>query len=370
MSTVALAHHWLVSYRGGERVLSEFIDLFPSASISTLVCDPKFLPPEIVSRVKFMSFLQSIPVARRFYKQFLVLHPFAFSRLRVPSGTSLILSSDASIVKGLRKPPGAKQVCYCHSPPRYLWGMQEEYIKHSGYLGALGGAVFRSIVPYVRSADKRSADNVDSFIANSNFVRQRIRRCYNRDSTVIFPPVSVEDFESDRPFSDSYLVVSQLVPYKRVDIAVEAFNIMAKPLVVIGEGSELERLRRMAGPTVQVLGKQPFSIVKKHFETCRAFINPQIEDFGIAAVEAQASGRPVIAYRAGGACETVIEGVTGVFFDEQTSDSLINSVRNFETIDVSRFVSCRGNSERFNRDRFKTEIMAFLKANYSSELGF
>lgn len=389
-SLVTLANHWLVTYRGGEKVLAEFRTLFPEAWMATLICERGEIPDKIIGRKVVTSPMQHVPLAWKYYKALLPLHIWAFERLRVPLGTRLVLSSDAAMVKGLCVPDGVRQVCYCHSPPRYLWDLQSDY---SEGLGALKRLVFNYIVPRARSFDYAAAQRVDRFIANSQFVAERIKRSYGRDSEVIYPPVSVGDFSPEHPSEDFYLLVTQLTPYKRADLAVRAFTAMGKKLVIIGEGSELDGLKRIAGPTVQLVGRQPFRVVKDHFERCRAFLYPQVEDFGITAVEAQAAGKPVIAFRAGGALETVIEGETGLFFNEQTPESLADAVQRFERkflvpvasssasngttltesskipaleleLATSTRLSCRANAERFRPERFRAEIKAFLEKHY------
>jgi glycosyltransferase involved in cell wall biosynthesis len=402
---ITLANHWLVTYRGGEKVLAEFRRLFPTAPLASLVCRRGDIPEWILDGEKaeklkaemlkvesariITSPLQLVPLAWKYYKALLPLHPWAFGRLSVPEDTRLVLSSDAAMVKGLRMPEGARQVCYCHSPPRYLWDLQGDYTEGMGRLKRM---VFDWTVPRARAFDHAAAQRVDRFIANSRFVAERIRRSYGREATVIYPPVSVDDFSSDRASENFYLLVTQLTPYKRADLAVRAFTALGKKLVVIGEGTEFAALQKIAGPTVQLLGRQPFKVVKDHFERCRAFLYPQVEDFGITAVEAQAAGKPVIAFRAGGALETVIEGETGLFFDEQTPESLGDAVFRFERhferqkaemlktemlksdSDLSEFqdfsvsafsaVACRANAERFRPERFRAEIKVFLETHY------
>jgi glycosyltransferase involved in cell wall biosynthesis len=404
---ITLANHWLVTYRGGEKVLAEFRRLFPTAPLASLVCKRGDIPEWILGggsavaeslsgKLKFKggeggqkvegararsrpnangasgdhalpsaiitSPLQRVPLAWKYYKALLPLHPWAFGRLAVPGDTRLVLSSDAAMVKGLRLPEGARQVCYCHSPPRYLWDLQSDYTDGMGWAKRL---VFNWSVPPARAFDYAAAQRVDRFIANSRFVAERIRRSYGREAVVIYPPVSVDDFSSDRPSEDFYLLVTQLTPYKRAELAVRAFTQLGKKLVVIGEGSEFAALQKIAGPTVQLLGRQPFQVVKDHFERCRAFLYPQVEDFGITAVEAQAAGKPVIAFRAGGALETVIEGETGLFFDEQTPESLGGAILQIEAMGDRRWVeACRANAERFRPERFRAEIKAFLEMHY------
>jgi glycosyltransferase involved in cell wall biosynthesis len=359
---IALAHHWLVNVRGGEKCLIQFHALFPNAPIATLVFRKGEITDALAGARIIASPLQNLPAAWRFYKALLPVHSWAFNRLTIPKDASFVLSSDASMVKGLRLPAKTKQLCYCYSPPRYLWDMQDVY---STKLGIVGRAVFRWTVPRARRFDYGAAQKVDRFIGISTFVAERINRCYGREAEVIFPPVDVTAFDWTRNAENFYLIVGQLVPYKRVDLAITAFNNLRLPLVVIGDGSELSSLRKLAGRTVRLLGWQPFSVIKDHFERCRAFLYPQIEDFGITALEAQAAGRPVIAYRAGGALDTVIEGQTGAFFDQQTTESLVEAVRRFET-EQSRYrpESCRKNAERFNPERFRSEIKAFLSKYY------
>jgi glycosyltransferase involved in cell wall biosynthesis len=281
--------------------------------------------------------------------------------MKTADDVDLVICSDASVVKGAKIPSGAKIVCYCHSPPRYLWDLQEEYARQASTIGLLGRMVFKASVPYVREFDRRSAQRVDHFIANSRFVQQRIQKCYGRESTVINPPVDLEAFApSGRAPEDFYLVVSQLVPYKRIDIAVDAFNALGKRLVVIGRGSELEALKRRAGRTIEFLGSQPKEVLQDHYRRCRALIFPGIEDFGITPLEAMASGRPVLAYAAGGVLETVVDGETGFFFHDQTADALANAVRDFEALGAPEQAVCRARAEEFSPDLFRSRIASFI----------
>jgi glycosyltransferase involved in cell wall biosynthesis len=293
----------------------------------------------------------------------LPLFPWAVRTMKIPDEAKLVICSDASVVKGAKIPVGAKMVCYCHSPPRYLWDLQEEYARQASTIGAVGRLAFKASVPYVREFDRRSAQRVDHFIANSRFVQQRIQKCYGRESTVINPPVDLEAFApSGRAPEEFYLVVSQLVPYKRIDIAIDAFNELGKRLVIIGRGSELESHKRRAGRTIEFLGSQPKEVLQDHYRRCRALIFPGIEDFGITPLEAMASGRPVIAFAAGGALETVVDGETGYFFNQQTPQALAAAVRKFEALNAPpAAAACRSRAEEFSPDLFRSRIASFLE---------
>ena len=346
--------------RGGEKVLEHFDRLFPEAPIYTLVATPENLTPELRRHRIHESALSILPGAARHYKKMLPLFPPAFHGLRVSGTTRFLLSSDASVTKGLHYDPAIPHVCYCHSPARYLWGMQETYLRHTAGLNAPGRALFKSVVPYVRRFDHQGAQRVSHFIANSRFVQERIRASYGREAAVIHPPVAIDDFRWDRPVEDFYLVVSELVPYKRIDLAVDAFNALGKKLVIIGGGSEMATLQSRAKPNIVFLGRQPFSVLKAHYERCRALIFPGIEDFGITPLEAQAAGRPVIAYGEGGALETVVANVTGRFFHAQTVEAMTEAVDESENqwFDPD---ACRRNAEQFSPERFRAQIKTFLE---------
>ncbi len=358
---IALAHHWLVGMRGGEKVLEQLCLLFPGAPIYTLVSNCSNLSDLLRSASIRESLLQRLPLGPRRYKALLALFPLAVANLRVEE--DFLFSSDAAVIKGLSSCAGIPHVCYCHSPPRYLWELHETYLRQTGGLGTLGRAVFRAVTPYVRSFDRKAAARVTHFIANSHFVRQRIQSAYGRDSVVIHPPVDVDGFQHGRSAEDFYLIVAELVAYKRVDLAIDAFNQLGKRLVVLGDGPEGAALRARAKPNIEFLGRQPVAALRDRFERCRAFIYPQIEDFGITAVEAQAAGRPVLAFRQGGALETVIAGKTGFFFDEQTPESLAACVEEFEGQSLSA-AACRANAERFRPESFREGIRQFLTERF------
>jgi len=359
---VALAHHWLVGMRGGEKVLEQICQVLPHAPIYTLVATPEKLSEALRQHRLHTSWLQRIPGAPRHYKKLLPLFPAAISSLRIKEPVDMVVSSDASVIKGLSVPDGIPHVCYCHSPPRYLWDLQEDYLKSAETGGFAGRLLFSKVAPYVREFDREAAQRVTHFVANSSFVRDRILKFYGRKSEVIHPPVYLDEFTpSPLAPEDFHLVVSQLVPYKRIELAVLAFNHLKRKLIVIGEGSERGRLEKMAGPSITFLGSQPQAVLRDHYRRCRALIFPGIEDFGITPLEAQASGRPVVAYRAGGVLETVKEHETGIFFDDPTSESLIAAVERLEA-SLGEFSPqlCRKNADHFSAERFRDEFRSYL----------
>lgn len=368
---VAIAHHWMPSMRGGERVLEQFCLLFPAAPIYTITSNKMRLSDTIARHSIHNSLIHYLPFGRKRYKAYLPLMPLALKLLRVPDQYDFILSNDASIMKGIRTSRTAKHLCHCCTPPRYLFEMQEEYLGDKSVLGRVKSFGLVASSGYVASFDRRSAARVDDFIAISNFIAGRIQRHYHRPSTVLYPPVAIDDFDPGKPSKDFYLVVSQLVPYKRVDLAVRTFTKLKRRLVVIGEGSEMERLKKLATwKGIEFLGRQPFPAIKEHYETCRALIFPGIEDFGITPLEAQAAGKPVIAFRGGGTLETVVENETGIFFDQLTPESLIGAIETFELrhsqLDA---VKCRTNAEFFSPASFRRRFKQILGELYPERFG-
>jgi glycosyltransferase involved in cell wall biosynthesis len=326
---VAIVHYWLVNMRGGERVVEQLCKLFPQADIFTLVCAPQNLSPALRSHDIQTSFLNRIPGAQRHYKKFLPLMPFALESFDLQK-YDLVISSESGPAKGVITRPDAIHICYCHSPMRYIW---DHYHLYRQEQGAITRALMALMTPPLRVWDVTTAARVDTFVANSEYVAKRIRRFYNRSATVIYPPVATQDFSPAADTEDFYLCAGHIVPYKKIDLAVRAFSRSGKRLVVIGDGEKLQQLKKIAGPTVSVLGHQPFEVFRDHLEKCRALIFPGEEDFGIVPVEAMASGRPVIAFDAGGARETVSSDCVGVRFAEQTEDCLIDAVEKFEVLD-------------------------------------
>lgn len=355
----ALVHHWLVTRRGGEKVFEALFELFPHADIFTLVCDRSEFDHVARGANLHTSWLQVLPGSKRWYPYFLPLFPWATERLGL-AGYDLVISSDAATLKGVRTDPRSLHICYCHTPMRYLWEGYEAYYSSWSPLVRLA---HRWIGPHLRRWDYDAAQRVTHFVANSRNVAGRIRRTYDRDSTVIYPPVDTEAFSPDlssRKSEDFFLVVSQLVPYKRVDVAVEAFNRAGKPLVVIGAGPEFARLRRCALGNVRFLGFQPDIAVQDAMKRCRALVFPGEEDFGMVMVEAQACGKPVIALGRGGACEIVTDPATGVLFEQPSVESLREALERFDRLQFDA-AAIRTSALRFTRARFAQEFSTLVE---------
>lgn len=364
---VAIVHYWFVCNGGGERVVEALAEMFPHADLFCLVADTSTMTPRLRGHKLTTSFLQHIPGSRRWYRHLLPLHPLALEHLDL-SGYDLIISSESGPAKGIFAGKNACHICYCHSPMRYLWDLYPAYL-HS--LGPVAGTVFSLVAPYLRKWDQTSASRVDYFIANSHNVASRIYQHFGRDSDVIHPPVNVTSGYISGEVGDYYLVVGRLIDYKRVDLAIEACNQLKRPLRIIGAGDQLKKLRKLAGPRVQFLGRLDDSAVREQYAHCRALLFPGEEDFGIVPVEAQSFGRPVIAYERGGVLETV-QGIrtdnafaanasTGVFFQEQNTNSLIGAIDLFESVE-SQFSPeyIRRSVEHFELSRFISEMYQFI----------
>ncbi|HEX3446351.1 MAG TPA: glycosyltransferase [Chthoniobacterales bacterium] len=337
---VAIVHHWFISLAGGERVVDTIASMFPNADVFTLFLDERKLPPAIKKRKITTSVLDKIPAARRVHRHLLPLYPVAVEMLDL-SGYDLVISSDSGPMKGVVTGLNATHICYCHSPMRYLWDGHSAYLRG---MSPLMRPVFGLTSHYVRNWDYSAAQRVDHFIANSKYVATRIWKYYRRDSTIIHPPINTShSFLADK-HENYYLAVGRLVPYKRTDILIEACCRLGRKLVIVGDGPEMKRLKKHAARNVEFLGELDESQLGNIYARCRALLFAADEDFGMVALEAQSYGRPVIAFGKGGSLETVVgsyagireenskelNGVTGVFFEEQTADSLAQAILSFE----------------------------------------
>jgi glycosyltransferase involved in cell wall biosynthesis len=365
---VAIVHYWFMSRRGGERVVETLAEMFPQADLFTLVADSTVLSPTIQKRRLATSFLQRLPGVLRYHRHLLPLYPLALEQFDL-SDYDLVISSESGPAKGVITSSHTCHICYCHSPMRYLWDMYHQYRNTSG---PLTRAIFPLIAHYVRLWDLASASRVDYFLCNSEHVAGRIWKNYRREATTIYPPVAVSKGYISDTVEDYYLVVSQLVYYKRIDLAIEACNRLGRPLRIIGNGEQGKKLRSMAGPTVTFLGSLSDESVGESYARCRALLFPGEEDFGIVPVEAQSFGRPVIAYGRGGALETVTgffppgvgnpEAYTGVFFRKPTVESLAEAMLAFEAAESRlspQFI--REKAEYFSATRFETEVTSFIQ---------
>ncbi|MEO1297641.1 MAG: glycosyltransferase [Cyanobacteria bacterium J06636_16] len=361
---VAIAHEWFDTYAGSERVVEQIIQLYPDADLFSLV---DFLADDerafIQQKPVITSFIQKLPRARTQFRQYLPLMPFAIEQFDV-SDYNLVVSSNHAFAKGVTTRADQLHISYVHTPIRYAWDLQWQYLEQAGLKRGLKGVITRLILHYLRLWDVSTANRVDCFVANSHFIARRIWKTYRRRAEVIYPPVAVQRFRADRPRDDFYLTVSRFVPYKRVDLTIAAFNQLGLPLIVIGEGAGKAQLQREARSHVQFLGYQPDAVVVDHMERCKAFIFPAEEDFGITSVEAQAAGAPVIAYGRGGSTETVIAGKTGLLFPAQTVSSLVQAVQAFE--EAGRMMNLpadaiRHHAEQFSQDRFRQHFRQFTE---------
>ncbi|WP_322062416.1 glycosyltransferase family 4 protein [Paraburkholderia sp. J63] len=360
---VAIVHDWLVTYAGAERVLEQIIDCFPDADLFSVVDfvedkDRKFLRGKRATT----SFIQRLPKARTKYRAYLPFMPLAIEQLDV-SDYDVVISSSHAVAKGVLTGPDQFHISYVHSPIRYAWDLQHQYLQESHLTRGPKSMLARLILHYIRNWDVRTANSVDQFVANSSFIARRIHKVYQREAEVVYPPVDVDAFELETRKENFYLTASRLVPYKKIDLIVEAFSRMPeKRLVVIGDGPDMQKVRAKAGPNVEVMGYQPFPVLHDRMRRAKAFVFAAEEDFGISVVEAQACGTPVIAYGKGGALETVRDSgsrPTGLFFEEQRAEAIVAAVESFER-DPGRFRAedCRANAEYFSAAHFREQFFA------------
>jgi len=367
---IAIICDWLVTYAGAERVIEQMLNIFPEAD---LFCVVDFIEDDnrffLLNKAVNTTFIQKLPFAKEKYRKYLPLMPLAIEQLDL-AGYDLIISSSHAVAKGVITGPDQVHISYVHSPMRYAWDLQHQYLKEAGLATGLKGWLAKSIMHYMRMWDLRTANGVDHFIANSDFIARRIWKVYHREAEVIYPPVDIESFTMNEQKEDFYLTASRMVPYKKIDLIVEAFSEMPdKKLVVIGDGPDFEKIKSKIGKNIMLMGYQPFEILKAHMQRARAFVFAAEEDFGITPVEAQACGTPVIAFAKGGALETIrgldSENSTGVFFAEQSATALKEAVCLFESLDDKILpLNCRKNAERFSANNFRNKFENFVQEHY------
>lgn len=359
---LALVHDWLNQMGGAEDVLQALVELFPDSPIYTGLYARDLMPPHYRNWDIRTLWIDKLPGIHTHHQPYLPVYPLAWGGFTPPQ-VDVVLSNKSGFCHGLRHDEKTLHICYCLSPTRYVWQL-ESYIAREGF-GRIVEMGLRPLISMMRRWDYAAAQRVDRFIAISTEIQERIKTYYQRDSVVIFPPVETERFRpvAENEVEDYFLIVSRLIPYKRIDLAVEAATRLNLPLKIGGKGRDMERLREIAGPSVEFLGFVPDEELPGLMARCKAFIFPGLEDFGITPVQAQAAGRPVIAYRGGGALDTVIPGKTGEFFDEMTTDSLAAAMQHF---DAKRYapVEIREHALRFDKQAFNQQLRDFIEREW------
>jgi len=355
---IALVHDYLVQGGGAERVLECFTELFPYAPIYTLIYDKDAMHGTFEGKKIYTSYLQKLPFAKKWHRMLPPLMPSAIEQFNFDQ-YDIVLSDSSSFAKGVITGPNTIHICYMHTPMRYAWDDCQKYTQDFGF-----PRLVKKLVPfamnYIRLWDKASADRVDKLLCNSKFVAKRIQKYYRKSAEVINPPVAIDNFKISEKVKPYFLMVGRLIAYKRHDIAIQAFNQLGLPLKIIGRGPEMKRLKKMANKNIEFLGRVSEKDLPKYYAECRAFIFPQEEDFGIVAIEAMASGRPLIAYRGGDIPEHMEEGKSGIFFDEQTSDGIVEAVKKFKDTDFdSEYI--RSQTLKFDKAIFKARIKEYIE---------
>lgn len=360
----AIVHEWFSSYAGSERVVESFTNIWPDADVFTLADLMTEEERKIILKSKppKTSFIQNLPFAKTKHRWYLPLFPFAIERFNF-SDYDLIISSSHAVTKGLRKRSDQLHISYCHSPMRYAWDNAELYLSQANISKGFKGYASRAVINYLRKWDLKTASRPDFLVANSEFIAGKIKRIYNRNSDVIYPPVDVDKFEPISKKDNYYLTASRMVPYKRVDLIVEAFLMMNdKKLLVVGDGPELNKIKSKASANIEILGYMDSKKLKSLMQGAKAFVFAAEEDFGITVVEAMACGTPVIAFNKGGTAETVIDGVTGILFDSQTPESIINAVARFEeTVGKFNSLVMTQHSKKFSRAVFEKSMKDYVE---------
>jgi glycosyltransferase involved in cell wall biosynthesis len=356
LSKIALVHDYFVQMGGAEKVVEAMHDSFPSSPVYTTVALPRMLPDRLRAADIRTSALQRLPAMDRRFRHYFMLYPFAVENFDL-SQYDLIFSSSSGYAKGVRRKRNTIHVCYCHTPMRWVW-RYEDYVARERF-----GRGIKSLLPFclwgLKKWDLRASQQPNYYIANSRLVAERIRKIYGREAFVIPPPIEVNRFHMSNDIQDYYLILSRLMPYKRIDLAIEACKRMNRRLIIIGDGPDRARLEKLADDRIEFLGRQPDQIVNYYAARCRALLFPGEEDFGMAPLEANAAGRPVIAYRGGGAVETIEEGKTGLFFDQPNSLSLSTAIEQFEAMIWSQIL-LRRHAEKFDRNVFAFRVLQFL----------
>jgi glycosyltransferase involved in cell wall biosynthesis len=354
---VALVHDWLTGMRGGEKCLEVLCELFPDAPIYTLLHNTGAMSPLIESKKIVTSFIDSLPKKKEKYRSYLPLFPVAMEQFDF-SEFDLVISTSHAVAKNAKVRSDALHICYCHTPMRYVWEMYDQYFGKE-HAGVVTRAAMTMIRPFLRTWDVRTANRVHYYIANSENVRNRIQRYYKRDAAVIFPPVDTEQFTLSTTDEGYYLMVTAMVPYKRVDLAIDVFNRTGEKLLIVGKGTETKKLQTMSKSNIEFLGWKSDEELALLYRGCKALIFPGEEDFGIVPLEAMATGKPVVAFGKGGALETVIEGKTGVFFNEQTSDALSSALIALKAITFNPD-AIRAHALQFSRRHYKQKMKDFI----------
>jgi glycosyltransferase involved in cell wall biosynthesis len=363
---IAIVSDWLVTFAGAEKVLAEIIQCFPKADLFSLI---DFLSDEDRSFLQHKkattTFMQKLPFAKKRYRSYLPLMPLAIEQLDL-SGYDLVISSSHAIAKGVITSPHQTHICYIHSPMRYAWDMQHQYLKEARLERGLKGYMAKWMLHKMRIWDYRTANGVDHFVANSSYIAERVLKTYRREASVIYPPIDLSIFKPDHHKENFYLTASRMVPYKKIPLIVESFLQMPdKKLIVIGDGPDFKKIKKLAGPNIQILGFQSTAVLIEYLQKAKAFVFAAEEDFGLLPLEAQATGTPVIAYQRGGATETV-RGIddakpTGVFFKEQTVAAICQAVQKFEkNSEKITLENCVENASRFSSQNFQEKFTKFV----------
>ena len=360
---IAIIHYWLTGMRGGEKVLENICEIYPKADIYTNVYDRNNISDKINSHNVFTTFIDKLPFSKKIYKYYLPFMPIALKKINLKK-YDLIISSESGPAKGIVKGKNAFHVCYCHSPMRYIWDMHNQYLSSLNIIAKNGLRLFKN---YLKKWDINSSKNIDLIISNSNFISNRILHCWSKKSVIINPGINLNDFSISNDNKDYYLVLSELVEYKRVDLAINAFNINKKQLLIIGKGPLYNKLLNVSNKNIKFLGWQSEEMKSFYLKNCKALIFPGIEDFGIVPLECMASGRPVLAYKKGGVLDYLKEDVNGMFFNNQTVESLNSCINDFENKKNEFSPKLVQNSIKdFSTTIFKDKLYKVITSNYES----